>query len=190
MTLAVLGMSASGLLAVLIGFAGGWNWFADLFAQLRPQYCLWLGLAFVGSLWWRQRLSLLLATIGLILNGLALAPYARSWREAEASPQAGRTWTLATINLLQGNEEIALVERYLRDTRPDIVVFQEVSDRWAGALEPLSDLYPHRLVQPAKDQFGLALFSREKPIAQSVDAVGDRPGIWPFSGRGSRADAA
>jgi endonuclease/exonuclease/phosphatase (EEP) superfamily protein YafD len=182
-------MSASGLLAVLIGFAGDWNWFADLFAHLRPQYCLWLALAWFGSLLLRLRLSLVLATTGLVLSSIALAPHLSSSVELESSPQSGRSWTLATINLLQGNQQTARVERYLRETQPDIVVFQEVSARWAAALESLSDVYPFRFVQPSKDQFGLALFSREKPTAQSVRAVGDRAsdlaifGTWNSAGR-------
>ena len=182
-------MSASGLLAVLIGFVGDWNWFADLFAHLRPQYCLWLALAWFGSAWRRQRLSLLLASGGLVLNALALAPHLRSWARPERSTQPGRTWSLATINLLQGNQQTARVERYLRETQPDIVVLQEVSARWAVALESLSDLYPHRLVQASKDQFGLGLFSREKPVEHSVRAVGNRVGdlaifgTWDSAGR-------
>lgn len=182
-------MAGGGLLMVLIGFAGDWYWLADLLAQLRPQYCLWLGLAWVGSLLLRQWPSLLVATIGLLLNAVALAPHARSWREPGAPLLAGRTWKLATINLLQGNRRTSGVLSYLRDTQPDIVVFQEVTARWATTLEPLSDLYPYRLVQPSKDQFGLALFSREKPIAQSVRAVGERVGdlaifgTWESQGR-------
>ncbi len=186
---AVVGIATSGTVAVLIGFAGDWNWFADLFAQLRPQYCLWLALGLVAGLWMRLRLGILISTLGLILNALALAPHTRSWDEPKLLAQTGRTWTLATINLLQGNQKTELVSQYLHATRPDIVAFQEVSPRWAGELETLSDLYPYRFVQPSKDQFGLALFSREPAIAQSVHAVGNRVGdlatfgSWESDGR-------
>lgn len=187
--LAVIGMALSGLLAVLIAFAGDWFWFADLFSQLRPQYCVWLLVTWCGSLWVRNRLSLLAATAGLVLNVIALADHASSWAVAEPTGAQKKSWTLVTINLLQGNQKTALVERYLRQTQPDIVVFQEVSTRWATALEELSDLYPYRFVQPSKDQFGLAVFSRQPPSTQSVHAVGNRVGdlamfaTWELEGR-------
>lgn len=110
------------------------------------------------------------------MNSFALAPYARSWHEPERSALTGRTWIVTSLNLLQGNKESGLVLRYLRETRADMVVLQEVSPRWAVELEALSDLYPYRFIQPSKDQFGLALLSREKPIAQSIHTIGHRVG--------------
>lgn len=171
----VLAMAASGLIAVLVAFLGEWNWFADLFCQLRPQYCIWLAVALAGAAMCRHTVAALLAVTGLIANAVALAPYA--WRPIEKTPPAaGRKWTFATINLLHGNREVARVVGYLREARPDIVVFQEVSPRWAGELEQLSDLFPHRAVRAAKDNFGIALFSRDRPLQSDIRVVGNRPG--------------
>src|SRR5688500_9026850 len=95
-TLVVIGMAASGLLAVVIAFAGDWHWYADLFSHLRPQYCVWLGMAWCGGMWLRVRVGVLLASAGLVLNAVALAPYARSWSEPERSSSAERIWTVAS----------------------------------------------------------------------------------------------
>lgn len=169
-------MSLSGVIATVIACFGDWHWYADLFSHLRPQYCVWLGLAIIGAFVCRHRVAMVLAMAGLLINAVALAPYAFQRRKTPSTRSAGRTWTFITINLLQGNQEVARVIDHVRATQPDIVVFQEVTARWAVALESLSDLYPHRLVRPAKSSFGIALFSRMEPVAQSAHAAGNRVG--------------
>ena len=149
-------MSLTGLLTTAVAFLGDWHWYADLVAQLRPQYCVWLGLAALGALALKYRLALIAAAAGLLANGAALAPYALPWQDAVEIPTMGRAWTFVSMSLLQGNGEVAKVTEYLRRVQADVVVFQEVSPRWAAALEALSDLYPHRFIEPRKDQFARA----------------------------------
>ncbi|HEX8310159.1 MAG TPA: endonuclease/exonuclease/phosphatase family protein, partial [Chthoniobacteraceae bacterium] len=90
---------------------------------------------------------------------------------------------------LQGNQDVARVTGYLRRVQADVVVFQEVSPRWEAALEKLQDLYPHRFAQSRKDQFGLAVFSKQKPVEVSIRTVGERAGdlavfaAWDHEGR-------
>lgn len=171
--IAVLVLATAGTLAVLIGFAGRWHWYADLFAHLRPQYCIGLGIICVFAFALKQRAAALVALAGWMINGAALVPHAKSWA-TPGSTATGQTWTIVSINLLQGNREPARVVRYLEETRPDIVVFQEVTERLAKELEPLHGQYPYRVVRSAKDQFGLALFAREQPLETSVEVVGNR----------------
>lgn len=185
----LLGMASSGVLATAIGFFGDWHWYADLFAHLRPQYCIWLALAFVGAVVGRCRAALVLAVVGLIGNAVALAPYAMPWREEGGAVKTGKVRTFVSLNLLHGNQDAQAVMAYLRSVNADVVVFQETSPRWESALEPLADLYPHRFSQARKDNFGVALFCREKPTEVSIRAVGNRVGdlgvfaTWEDGGR-------
>jgi endonuclease/exonuclease/phosphatase (EEP) superfamily protein YafD len=185
----MLAMAAAGVAATGIAFLSDWHWYADLFAHLRPQYCVWLALAALGSVVVKNRPALLLAIIGLLANAAALAPYALPWRDANVPGPTGRTWTFLSINLLYRNPEVARVTGYVREVQPDIVIFQEVSARWATDLEELRDLYPYRSTESRKNGFGVAVFSKEKPASLTMLALQDRVGElavfaeWESEGR-------
>ena len=187
--LAVLAMAAAGAAATGIAFLSDWHWSADLFAHLRPQYCVWLALTALAAVAVKHRPALRLAVIGLLANAVALAPYALPWREEDAAGSAGRTWTFLSLNLLYRNPEVARVTGYVRRVQPDVVVFQEVSARWAADLEELRDLYPYRSTQARKNGFGVAVFSKEKPVTLTMLALQDRVGElavfaeWESAGR-------
>ncbi len=167
-------MAASGTLATLIGFFGDWHWYADLFSHLRPQYCVWFGLTIALTLYFRQRLALFIALLGLCINVAALLPYGLPWRNEQGAQAQAAPQTFAIINLLYGNREAARVCDYLRSVKPDVVVFQEVGFFWASALEELSDLYPYRTIKARKDGFGSAIYSRQKPLEATIRVAGER----------------
>jgi endonuclease/exonuclease/phosphatase (EEP) superfamily protein YafD len=183
----ILTMATGGLLATILGFLGDWHWRADLFSHLRPQYCVWFGLVLIASWVSKYRPALLLAVAGLLINAVALAPYALPPQESEAGT-TGRAWTFLSLNLLYGNRDVSRVTDFVRSTQADVVVFQEVSARWAAALEELHDVYPYRSVRSRKDGFGIAVFSREKPVDITIRVVGKREadsaifGTWESDG--------
>ncbi len=170
------GMAISGFLAVAIGFFGDVHWYADLFSHLRPQYCVWLGLAIIAATLARRWIALGVALAALIANCVALAPYSVPWHDSQAAQPCGRPWTFVTINLLYGNRQHSLVSEYLRREKADVVVFEEVSAYWQAELEELSDLYPYRSTKVAKDSFGIAIFSRQEPLKVAIRQVGEREG--------------
>ena len=182
-------MSMAGVLATGIAFLGDCHWYADLFSHLRPQYCVWLAIATLGAQRLRHRTALLVAIAGLIANVAALAPYALPWQNANAGRTTGRAWTFVSVNLLYGNLQVSRITDYLRRTQADVVVFQEVSARWADDLEELRDLYPYRTTQSRKNGFGVAVFSREKPVDVRVVATASPVGEqavyaeWESEGR-------
>lgn len=165
---------AGGLIATAVAFLGDWNWYADLFSHLRPQYLVVFGLAAACAAAGRRWVTFGLAITGLSANLIAVAPHALPLARGDAPFSTGRPWTFVSLNLLHGNQDVAAVLNYLRSQPADVVILQEVSERWATSLERLDDLYPHRFTHPRKDGFGLALFSREKPLEISFELVGDR----------------
>ena len=172
----MVAMAVAGVVATGVAFLSDWHWRADLFAHLRPQYCVWLALAAFGAHAVKHRTALRLAGIGLLANAAALAPYALPWADEKTAVPVGRTWTFSSINLLYGNREVPSVTSFVRRTQPDIVVFQEVSARWASDLEELRDLYPYRSTESRKNGFGVAVFSKEKPESLRMLAQNTRVG--------------
>ncbi len=179
----VLTMAVTGVVATTIAFLDDWHWGADLFAQVRPQYLVWLALTALGAVAMKHRSALVLSVVGMLANVIILIPYALPWHDDAGAKPLGRTWSFATVNLLYGNQEVSKVVGYLRKVQVDVVVFQEVSARWESELEALSDLYPYRSTQPRKDSFGVAIFSREKPLDVTIRSVGNRPGDFAIFAR-------
>ena len=186
---AVLAMALFGLFALVLGFFGDWNWFADLFAHPRAQYCAWFGTTIAAAFYLRQRVALWIGVVGLCINGAVLFPYALPWRKAPETQRLGAPLKLISLNLLYGNRDAGRVCGYLRETKADIVVFQELGPFWATALKDLADVYPYRTMKPRKDGFGIGVFSRTKPLAVDIRKAGEREGdyavfaTWEQGGR-------
>lgn len=149
--------------ATLGGFCGDWHWVLDLTSHFRSYYLLAAagGLAVAvmrgGSIATRTALAAVLA-----LNAWTMLPY---WLPAAqpAAPSAGATAepvSLISLNVLRFNADTAPAIDYLRRRAADVVAVLEVSPEWGQALESLTDVYPHRLITPRPDSFGLALLSR------------------------------
>ena len=67
----------------------------------------------------------------------------------------------AQMNLLQPNDRHAEVIASALATEADVISFQEVSPAWAEVLVgALGTRYPHRVLHPATNCYGIALFSR------------------------------
>jgi endonuclease/exonuclease/phosphatase (EEP) superfamily protein YafD len=83
----------------------------------------------------------------------AQAPSAR-----DCAPEDGLS--LVVANLRESDEGAARFLEEVRRTRPDLVFVVEVDPRWVEALRPLHEDYPHRVLHPRDDFWGLALYAR------------------------------
>ena len=66
---------------------------------------------------------------------------------------------LVTANVLMVHPDPDALLEELLAFDADVIVLQEVSPRWAAALEAVED-YPYRVVLPQEDSFGIALLAR------------------------------
>ncbi len=73
---------------------------------------------------------------------------------------------LLISNVLMENIEHARLLDVIREADPDIVLAVEIDAKWARALEPLAESYPHVVRQPQENYYGLMLFSR-LPLAET-----------------------
>lgn len=111
------------------------------------------------------------AHLGILASGgLALAAQLRRiWpftplHAVQAQPAAGcaagQKLTLLTANLKLRNSGAERLLEQVRRTNPDVVFVVELDASWADALEPLKRDYPHHLVHPRADFWGMAIYAR------------------------------
>lgn len=71
-----------------------------------------------------------------------------------------RAVTLLTCNVRMRNRSADRLINIVRRQQPDLLLLLEVNDRWARQLEVLHADYPHRVLQPLENTYGLILLSR------------------------------
>jgi len=160
-------IQAAGTLAAtasVLGFVGAWHWFFDLCSHFRVQYALGLGGAAVlllipGCRRWTLAFGALAAlNLGMIL------PLYFGRTPAPAAGERPIRAMLANVNTRTGNA--AALAAAIRRFDPDVIVLEEVSDRWLSDLKSVLDAYAYRVQEPREDNFGIGLWSRF-PFARS-----------------------
>lgn len=144
-------------LPTIIALGAPWFWMLDLATHFRVQYACAafpLVVAFLAGRWYW--LALLPAAILLLNLGLVLPVYLPAAR----APIDGAPVRAVSANVHTGNRNYGAFLEYIRSERPDIVLAVEIDQEWADALAPLHADYPHAVVQPRSDNFGIALYSR------------------------------
>jgi endonuclease/exonuclease/phosphatase (EEP) superfamily protein YafD len=68
--------------------------------------------------------------------------------------------TLLTANVLMTNTQCPEVLALVRKHRPDLVLVLEASANWARELRPLEADYPHRLLHPLENTYGMLFYSK------------------------------
>lgn len=155
------------LLATMLPLRRSSAWWIRIFDFPRAQIAVagagvWAGIA--GLLppdpLYYGTLVLLAAAIGY--QGVRIFPYTPlSAREVPpaGSPTAPQL-RLLTANVLMSNRDadrlLALVER----CDPDVLLFVETDQWWAEALAPLEASYPHHLLHPLPNTYGMLFYAR------------------------------
>lgn len=163
------GVAEAAAILVLCGSAAGWlsawHWLLDLTTHFRHSWFLislgGLALALAMS----RRVAATILAAAVVLNAADLAPY---WMPHRVGPATAESHPVSVIsmNVRRVNRETDAATSYLRDRQPDVAAVLEVDDRWAEALERLGDVFPHRLIVPRPDNFGIAVLSRY-PLADT-----------------------
>lgn len=174
------------LLATLAGFGGRFWWVLGLFSPFRFHWlmcCLVCMLVLLmGARWrkWSVRWALAPVMLGVIINGILVAPL---WLPVKHPPANGPTLTIMALNLFVGNELLddgataKQVAREIERSNATIVVVQEITVHRLGVLA--HSLPSYRLVAGTgrPDAFGIALLiKRTAPMtiesATEIDTTG------------------
>lgn len=143
----------------LAAFFGGLWWGLEITTHFRLQYGVVLLLFSVVSLALRQWRAAAACAVGMLINAAVLAP----WFSAPAAPareSLGEPLRLLTLNVNTENTGYDRVEEVILHQSPDVCFLMEVNQEWCARLRGLTNSYPHTLLEPREDNFGVALFSR------------------------------
>ena len=144
-------------LATLLGFAGGISWFFDLFSHFRVQY--FLAVLVLGAVLFARK-SFLFGTTAMIVavaNLLLLLPLFWGGTGASSSSPTG-TAMLYNVNTQTGSP--AAVAELIEEIDPDLLVLEEVDSRWIEEISETTRRYPHQILEPRADNFGIGLWSK------------------------------
>lgn len=151
-------------LATLAARGAGSSWLLELFSHFPAQYLVLQVLAAVACLALGRRNWALLALVAAVPNVHALWPYLPGL-VAGADAPAGRgagapPVRLIAANLLYRQEDAGATRAYLDRRSPDLVVLSEFTPRWREKLRELERAYPHVVLRPRLNAWGLAIYSR------------------------------
>jgi endonuclease/exonuclease/phosphatase (EEP) superfamily protein YafD len=115
-----------------------------------------MGIALAAILLRRRWLAVFSTAMGILLVSPTLASLIPS---SSAQPE-GKPIRVMTMNLLFTNHDDSAIVYQIRKADPDVIAMQEYSD-WANETLPseLAD-YRYRIVEPALDATGMAVYSR------------------------------
>jgi endonuclease/exonuclease/phosphatase (EEP) superfamily protein YafD len=161
------GLALATLLAALAPF--GWPF--ELFAHFRVQY---VAAAVLLALLLGAQRRARLAVLAILLAGWHALPGIAVLRAAPPAPSCdGPSLTVATANIRFSNTNREPFLAWLGSLSADLVVVQEVTAGWAGALAAIPD-YPHRYALTREDPYGIAVYSRGPLHAvETVDLAAD-----------------
>ena len=92
--------------------------------------------------------------------------------EAEKSDTAA-TDRILIFNVYSANKNYQALIDYINKTDPDHIVLVEVNSRWASAInDGLREKYPHSVVVPRIDNFGILLRSKKPFESEIIDLYG------------------
>lgn len=165
--LLLLGIIGTTLLS-LVGYVG-WNIVLELISHFKLQYLVTSLLLFGLLLLSRQKRLIL---IGLFCVSLMLTELV-SWYIPQAALGGETTGNLRIFlsNVNIQNQSYSKVISLVREERPDIAVFVEVSEAWVKELESLKDILPYSIRKPDTEN-GIAVLSQMPLENTSIEFFG------------------
>lgn len=146
------------------------HYYLDLMSNFKLHY-FWASLFFAVFYFYFDKRWLacvfLLLTLG---NAYFLLPW---YFQAKTNNKSStKLIKIMHVNLLSSNQQYQRLKNVIEDQKPDILVLQEVNQRWAKQLTHLQKNYSHSKIMPQEDNFGIAIYSRIPQSSVSVNNWG------------------
>ncbi|MGG6294753.1 endonuclease/exonuclease/phosphatase family protein [Leptolyngbya sp. AN02str] len=157
---AVMAIAAIGVIGLsLAGYAGEVHFLLDLTSHFKLQY--WLmslvcSIFFALSRRWRW---LAIALVGVVLNGVLIAPWYLPVAQA-AAPTLEAPLRVMVANVLAKNQQPDRLLDLVRSQQPDLLITVEMNARWIQDLQPLAADYPYSIQSPHAARFGIVVYSK------------------------------
>ena len=158
--------------AGLAGTAADLGWVFDLLANFRVQYATILALCAVGLALLNHKWVAFGCLALAAANALYAAPYLRA---PPQGPGLGQPIGVLALNVRYRNTDYERVRALMREARPDVAVFVEVTPAWRRELGMLADGWPHSHYEPEAGGHGVLVLSRVRLLsAGPLELGGDR----------------
>lgn len=122
--------------------------------------------------------SLLIMAVAITgWHGFRILPYTRllptqaaatSAEQRQSHRDDDHTLRIVLTNVETENDQYALWMQTMRAVDPDVILAVEIDDEWVAAVTELTDGYPHRIVCPQDNWYGMMLLSRFPFVQQQV----------------------
>lgn len=102
-------------------------------------------------------------------HGYRIMPYTRLWKKQTVASRATKptnSLRLIISNVQQENEQHECWMSTLDREKPDVVLALEIDQRWADEIEDWRKQFPHEIIVPQDNYYGMLLVSRH-PIVES-----------------------
>lgn len=152
-------------------FLGGIGWLFEITSHFRVQYAACL-VALTAFFCLRRKFRTFAVFAGFAAANLIVVGSCVLGAK-HAREHNGHNLRVMLINVRTENERYDLVITCIRKYRPDLLVVEEVDDRWIHELARLREEYPYVKQEPREDNFGIALFSRLPMNNAEVVYLGD-----------------
>lgn len=154
------------VLGTLIRYLGRWHWACELTTHFVVQATVLAGIATLYLFRRRYRHLALVAGLLCVVNAMEWIPYYTSVSLTTVAYIEGDSLEVVSVNVYSRNRKSDELYRWLKAVPADVVFISEVDPWWADQIESWKADWPHQVIKPRSDNFGLALISRY-PISQS-----------------------
>jgi len=150
------------VVAIIAGRLSGFERMLDLAAHFQVQY---LGGSLIGlvlCLVLRRWRWAMLAAVCAAVTAWQVVPWylpSEGGRAVGSNPSSS-TLRILLANVRTSNDRYQDVVAMIDQAEPDVVVLQEVDERWLLGVKPIEADLPHIISAPRADNFGIAVFSR------------------------------
>ncbi|HAW80873.1 MAG TPA: hypothetical protein DCX27_14875, partial [Balneola sp.] len=154
------GMFVLGLLPFLLGFLGKYHWILNGFSHFRVYYCFYFMFLGVCSLILKLKKEAIAGLVFFLLSGIGLVKYYVPIDQVDSVADI----KILSINLLSSNNNSDEVLDFIINEDPDLIVLQEVNQKWDTYLSSLGSTFPFKLTEIREDNFGLVVLSKVELI--------------------------
>jgi endonuclease/exonuclease/phosphatase (EEP) superfamily protein YafD len=155
----------------LLGFLGASYWLFDLFSHFRVQYSLIFLFFVLFALFIRKFRWALFWLLLLLIN---VSPVLVNFFNVPAvSYEGDRRLKAMLFNVNSSTGDWRLASQEISRVGSDILVLQELTDEWLEKLEPVTRIYPYRVIETRDDNFGIGIFSKVPSLGQEILYLGE-----------------
>lgn len=154
--------------ATLSGFLSKYCFLTDICSHFRLQYLMFGILALIIYLLLqekRKQIFIILFLVILINSAEIIWCSDILKKDTNRNMQNSTTDSvikIATVNILTTNTKYKELCDEILESNSDIIVLEEIDERWEKELQKVKELYPYRYEYLRDDNFGMAIYSKIK----------------------------